>query len=67
MRPRIFFAIGLGAFFAATIAVSACRQDEPAGDPKTPANSPLPKIDKNDDDPKPALPKLPALPTGDAG
>ncbi|MBX3232785.1 MAG: hypothetical protein KIT84_43690 [Labilithrix sp.] len=38
----------------------ACRQEEPAGDPKTPANSPLPNIDKKDDDPKPApTPSLP--------
>ena len=42
----------------------ACTPDQPATDPKTPANSPLPDIDKHDDDPKPG-PKLPKL--GDAG
>ncbi len=43
-----------------TIGVFACRQDEPAGDPKTPANSPLPNLDKKDEDPK-SGPKLPSL------
>lgn len=48
------------------VAAGACRQDEPAGDPKTPANSPLPNIDKREDDPKTApTPKLPLF--GDAG
>lgn len=68
MRPRIPIAVVLVALVAlggaaATISVSACRQDEPAGDPKTPANSPIPKIDRDEEEPKPA----PKLPLGDAG
>jgi hypothetical protein len=62
MRRRL--ALFLAFAFGGALAVGACRQDEPAGDPKTPPNSPLPEIDKKDDGPKPR-PKLPSL--GDAG
>lgn len=57
MRHRIWFVL----FFALATAVTiACRQDEPAGDPKTPANSPIPEPEKHDDDPK-SGPKLPSF------
>ncbi len=57
MHRRILFGATLlvGAALAA-----ACRQDEPAGDPKTPADLPLPSPDKTDND-KPASPKLPSM------
>ncbi|MFO0737801.1 MAG: hypothetical protein U0270_18060 [Labilithrix sp.] len=64
MRSRLLLVIVLGTLAATAALVSACRQEEPVGDPKTPVNSPIPKIDKNEDDPKSA-PKLPSL--GDAG
>ena len=58
MRARILAAFVLGALASAAF-VTACRQDEPAGDPKTPANSPLPKIEKPEEDK--GSPKLPGL------
>ena len=30
----------------------ACRENVPSGDPKTPANSPIPNIDRKESDPK---------------
>jgi hypothetical protein len=61
MHRRILVAVLLGASAGgAALAMSACRQEEPAGDPKTPPNSPLPEIDKKDNDPKTG-PKLPSL------
>lgn len=55
MVSRLLIALVLGG-----LAVAACRQDEPASDPKTPANSPIPRLERRDDDPKPG-PKLPSL------
>ena len=45
--------IGMGAWFLCLAIASgvSCRQGEPTGDPKTPANSPLPKLDRKDLDP----------------
>jgi hypothetical protein len=40
-----------GGAIAFTCAI-ACRDDVPTGDPKTPANSPLPKIERKESDPK---------------
>jgi hypothetical protein len=34
--------------------VMACREGGPAGDPKTPANSPIPKIERKEPEPAPA-------------
>jgi hypothetical protein len=45
---------------ALTAVTIACRQDEPAGDPKTPANSPIPEPEPREPEPKPG-PKLPSL------
>ncbi len=53
----IFFAVATAVF------VVACRQEDPMGDPKTPANSPLPKLEPKEPDTKPS--RLPSL--GDAG
>lgn len=47
--------VGLG---FVTLAAFACRQNEPL-EPKTPPNSPLPKIDRPDDPPASPTPKLP--------
>ena len=63
MDRRLLLVALLGAL--ATAGGIACRQDEPAGDPKTPANSPIPEIDKKDDAKPPPTPKLPL--TADAG
>lgn len=41
-----------------TFAAFSCRQNEPL-EPKTPPNSPLPKIDRPDDPPAAPTPKLP--------
>ena len=46
----------LGAL-ASAVFVTACRQEEPTGDPKTPANSPIPKIERPEEDK--GSPKLP--------
>lgn len=46
------------------IIAMACRTGEPSSDPKTPANSPIPKVERTDDDPK--EPPKPGL-FGDAG
>ena len=65
MHRRLVVAIaGALALTGGALSFVACHQDEPAGDPKTPANSPIPEIDKKDNDPKPG-PKLPSI--GDAG
>jgi len=44
---------------AVTIAAIACRRGEPTGDPKTPPNSPLPKVERTDDDTNGAEPRSP--------
>jgi hypothetical protein len=58
MRRSVFIGLVLGASAAAV--TIACRQDEPAGDPKTPANSPIPEPEPREPEPKPG-PKLPSL------
>lgn len=50
-----------------TVAIAvACRQREPSGDPKTPPNSPLPKIERPDDEEDTSSPPAPTL-APDAG
>jgi len=46
------------------MSLSACRQGDPTGEPKTPPNLPFPQVDKKEPDPKSA-PTLPG--PGDAG
>ncbi|MBX3201466.1 MAG: hypothetical protein KF894_25240 [Labilithrix sp.] len=61
MKRRIF---GMAACITALVLLAiACRQGEPTGDPKTPANSPIPEIDRTEEEPK--APPTPDL--GDAG
>jgi len=62
MNQRRIFGGGLALILLVTVAV-ACRRGEPTGDPKTPPNSPLPEIDRKDEDPK----APPPLRVGDAG
>lgn len=60
---RIFGAAALlGALVVAGI---ACRQQGPADDPKTPPNSPIPEIDREDEDLSASPAPLPGV--GDAG
>jgi hypothetical protein len=60
VKARAWKAIAIGAALASgSLAIVACRGDGPVGDPKTPANSPLPSMDRKDPDPTPTL--------GDAG
>jgi hypothetical protein len=41
---------GVAACLAALVVLGfACREGEPTGEPKTPPNSPLPKIERKDD------------------
>jgi hypothetical protein len=52
--------------FAAVLgigAIVACREGAPSGDPKTPANSPIPEIDRKEPDPT----RAPSLNLSDAG
>ena len=44
---------------AVALAAVACRQGQPTEDPKTPPNSPLPDIDRAEDDPNTSPPSLP--------
>lgn len=48
MRSVVVTALGVG-LVASTLLAMACRQGDPVIDPKTPANSPLPKIERPDD------------------
>lgn len=48
----------VGGLAFVTLAAFACRQSEPL-EPKTPPNSPLPKIDRPDDPPAAPTPRLP--------
>ena len=43
----------------------ACRQKGPTEDPRTPPNSPIPEIDRTDEDPKASPAPIPGA--GDAG
>lgn len=49
-----------------TLGAIACRQGDPGLDPKTPPNSPLPKLDRPDDSPESPQPDTPRL-TRDGG
>jgi hypothetical protein len=53
-------------FIVVTLAAIACRQGDPAIDPRTPPNSPVPtKLDRPDDPPSsPSIPRL--VPDGGA-
>jgi hypothetical protein len=62
VMKRLSVGILLSSIFV--LVAIACRTGEPSSDPKTPANSPLPKVERTDDDPK-EPPKPPLL--GDAG
>ena len=55
MTDRDALRIGIG-LLALTLLAVACREGEPVIDPKTPANSPIPKIERSEDPPvnKPA-------------
>jgi hypothetical protein len=57
---RFFFGM-----LAVAMAAIACRQGQPTEDPKTPPNSPLPDIDRPEEEPSPGPPALPLGP--DAG
>ena len=47
--------VGGAVFVSVLVAMGvACRQGVPSDDPKTPANSPIPEIDRKDQDPKTA-------------
>lgn len=46
-RDAVRFAFGV---LAIALAALACRQGQPANDPKPEPNSPLPKVDKPDND-----------------
>lgn len=66
MKTTALAFVAIVSALAAT-SFAACRHpDNPSGDPKTPANSPIPKIEK-DDEPatSPASPSPPTI--GDAG
>jgi hypothetical protein len=41
---------GLGLLIALFVLAIACRHGEPSGDPKTPPNSPIPKLPSKDPD-----------------
>ncbi|MBX3204787.1 MAG: hypothetical protein KF764_06945 [Labilithrix sp.] len=61
MKRRIS---GVAAFITALLlSAIACRQGEPTGDPRTPVNSPIPEIDRKEEEPK--APPTPSI--GDAG
>jgi len=47
MKRVVVLAVVAGVAFVAI----ACRQGEPSSDPKTPANSPLPKLPTKDPEP----------------
>lgn len=57
MKRLVVMLLGVGALAA------ACRTGEPGDDPQTPANAPLPRIDRKDPDPSPG----PSLFGKDAG
>ena len=44
---------------AVALAAIACRQGQPSEDPKTPPNSPLPDIDRPEEEPNKGPPPLP--------
>jgi hypothetical protein len=48
MRGVIVAGLGVG-LVAITLTALSCRQGDPVIDPKTPPNSPLPKIERPDD------------------
>lgn len=51
-----FVRLGFGMLFVFAGAI-ACRQGDPATEPKTPPNSPIPKVDPSEDPkPEPASP-----------
>ncbi len=54
------------AVLAVTLGAFACRQGDPGLDPKTPPNSPLPKVERPDDSPESSKPDTPKL-TRDGG
>lgn len=63
---QVRMGIMAGALLGALVVTGiACRQEGPTEDPKTPPNSPIPDIDRKDEDPK-ASP-APAPGVGDAG
>ena len=66
MDKRRWF--GVGALLGALVVTGiACRQQGPTGDPKTPPNSPIPDIDRQDDDTKASPAPVPVPGAGDAG
>ncbi len=48
-RTKTRAASGAAAVFVASLVVLGCRGQGPSEDPKMPANSPLPDIDRPDD------------------
>jgi hypothetical protein len=52
------------AMIVAALALAACRQTDPTIDPKTPANSPFPELDRREPDPKSGPPSLTSADAG---
>ncbi|MBS2011305.1 MAG: hypothetical protein JST00_00220 [Deltaproteobacteria bacterium] len=52
---------------AVAIAAVACRQQQPSGDPKMPANSPIPTIDRKEDGDSSKTPAVPSPLASDGG
>lgn len=64
--PRVRMGIKAGALVGALVVTGiACRQKGPTEDPRTPPNSPIPEIDRKDEDPKASPAPIPGA--GDAG